>query len=86
MLNKILKTNSVNQFSSKNQFILANYFHSTQILNEKPLKPKQTPFYTFVNSKSNNKPQTYKDRLYVWGYAGLGALGKFKNKKKPVTF
>ena len=30
----------------------------------------------FITMASPNHKQNAKDRLYVWGYAGLGALGK----------
>jgi hypothetical protein len=40
----------------------------------KEIKPKQLPFYSFVNSNVRN--QNHKDRLYVWGYSATGALGK----------
>ena len=32
---------------------------------------------------SSKKTQIAKDRLYVWGYAGTGALGNIKKFQKP---
>jgi hypothetical protein len=41
------------------------------------------PFDDPVSFVSSNKNLKFKDRLYVWGYAGTGALGKhFILKKK----
>jgi hypothetical protein len=42
-------------------------------------KNKKVPFFTFANK---SKPNQIKDRLYVWGYSGVGALGKNSNNKK----
>ena len=60
---------SLNTINLKHLFSSSSTAHAA----EKPLKPKQKPFYTFVNPNVRN--QTFKDRLYVWGYAGTGALG-----------
>ena len=72
----------MNLFRDKNKlskevifYLSKNSFHKSPILNERPLKPKQVPFYSFANQNSKTKTQTYKDRLYVWGCAGTGALG-----------
>ena len=45
--------------------------HTTGIINESPIKPKQVEVKKFIDEKK----QKFCDRLYVWGYAGVGALG-----------
>lgn len=49
-------------------------FHASCRLNEKPLKFKNVPVYTFANQSKSAQKST--DRLYVWGLAGTGALGE----------
>ncbi|CAF0712896.1 unnamed protein product [Brachionus calyciflorus] len=48
------------------------YIHTTKCLNESPIKIKQVATQNFVDPKKEN----FVDRLYVWGYAGVGALGE----------
>lgn len=69
------KSDMININRIKNAKNLVKLFHSSSParLAEKTIKPKQVPFYTFVNP--NAKKESYKERLYVWGYAGIGALG-----------
>lgn len=51
-------------------------FHSSSILNEIPIKHKNVPVYSFINP--NARTERTKERLYVWGYAGVGALGSLQ--------
>lgn len=51
------------------------FFRITSISNESPLKFKNVPVYSFVNTNKRYETKS-KERLYVWGYAGLGALGE----------
>lgn len=50
-------------------------FAFSKKLNLNALNPKKVPTQTFANAEK----QKYCDRLYVWGYAGVGALGTRKN-------
>ena len=50
-------------------------FLLSKSLNEIPLNSKKVQTQIFANAEKRK----YCDRLYVWGYAGVGALG---NKKK----
>ncbi len=53
------------------------WLSATARLNESPLKFKNVPVYSFVTGDpSKKRPTRSKERLYVWGYAGLGALGR----------
>ncbi|RMZ94168.1 hypothetical protein BpHYR1_000193 [Brachionus plicatilis] len=45
----------------------------SQSLNETPIKPKQVPTQIY----SDPGKQKHCDRLYIWGYAGVGALVSF---------
>lgn len=52
-------------------------------LGEVPLKSKQVPTQTYADLGK----QRYCDRLYVWGYTGVGALGnKTKSNLKKTIF
>lgn len=52
--------------------------HSTCInQKETPLNPKNVTVYSFANPSKHEKSA---ERLYVWGYAGVGALGFFLKK------
>ncbi len=59
----------------KLEFNQKKYLNLTSKLNETPLKFKNVPTYSFVNTNKKNETKT-KERLYVWGYASLGALGE----------
>ncbi len=65
-----------------NYYFNKRFISFSSILNESPLKFKNVPVYSFVNNNNNNnnkqtKNETKsKERLYVWGYAALGALGE----------
>jgi alpha-tubulin suppressor-like RCC1 family protein len=60
---------------------IKNSLHSSSFLNKElneslKSKYKNTPVYTFAQKPRNSNRTGIKDRIFVWGYAGTGALGE----------
>lgn len=69
-------------FTKNSSSNIKNGLHSSPFLLSKELneklssKYKNTPVYTFAQKPRNSNRVGIKDRIFVWGYAGTGALGE----------
>lgn len=54
------------------RYILSQYIRKQNISRKVAVKKERDEFVTMVSSSA--RPKVI-DRLYVWGYAGVGALG-----------
>ena len=62
------------------QLLSKTYLHLSSVAGTKPYEPpaekfKNAPVYSFVSGKNSKRVLKTKERLFVWGYTGTGALG-----------